>query len=99
MNGDIKNLFDGVSDNTIKNYTYFYNKLLTLLGTKPVIENSNRAKIDTLYSSDIPPNSIKLFIAVVIRIKRNAGVVLTTLSVIETGNYLKKLISMIVTKS
>ena len=91
MNDDIKKSFDGVSDNTINNYTSYYNKLLSLLGTKSVIENSNRVIIDTLNSSDIPPNSIKTFITVVIRIKRNAGVSIDGLISYRNGKSSKEI--------
>ena len=91
MNDDIKKSFDGVSDNTINNYTSYYNKLLSLLGTKSVIENSNRVLIDTLNSSDIPPNSIKTFITVVIRIKRNAGVSIDGLISYRNGKSSKEI--------
>lgn len=74
MLDDLEKSFDGVSENTKKNYTSFYNRLLTILGTKTVIENSNKNILDKLKELDTSPNSIKTFITVIIRIKKNAGV-------------------------
>ncbi len=74
MIDDLEKSFADVSLNTKKNYTSFYNRLLTILGTKTVIENSNKYIIDKLKELDISPNSIKTFISVIIKIKRNAGV-------------------------
>jgi len=74
MLDDLEKSFDGVSENTKKNYTSFYNRLLTILGTKTVIENSNKYILDKLKELDTSPNSIKTFITVIIRIKKNAGV-------------------------
>ena len=45
MNDDIKKSFEGVSTNTINNYTSYYNRLLKMLGTDTVIENSNKVVV------------------------------------------------------
>ena len=69
MNDDIEKSFEGVSPNTFNNYKSYYNRLLKLLGTDTVIQNSNSFIIDTLNDHEILPNSIKTFITIIIRIK------------------------------
>ena len=91
MNDDIVKSFDGVTDNTKNNYTSYYNRLLSMLGTDTVIENSNKVLIDTLNSSGILPNSIKTFITVIIRIKRNAGVSVDDLISYRNGKLSKQI--------
>jgi len=91
MNDDIVKSFDGVTDNTKNNYTSYYNRLLSMLGTDTVIENSNKVLIDTLNSSNISPNSIKTFITVIIRIKRNAGVNIDSLISYRNGKLTKEI--------
>ena len=91
MDDDIVKSFEGVSDNTKNNYTSYYNRLLKKLGTDTVIENSNRVIIDTLNSSEILPNSIKTFITVVIRIKRNANVNVDSLISYRNGKLSKEI--------
>ena len=91
MNDDIVKSFEGVSNNTINNYTCYYNRLLSMLDTDTVIENSNSVIIDTLKSSDIPPHSIKTFITVIIRIKRNAGVSIDDLISYRNGKLSKEI--------
>ena len=91
MNDDIVKSFEGVSPNTLNNYTSYYNRLLSMLGTDTVIENSNKVLIDTLNSSNIPPNSIKLFITIIIRIKRTAGVSVDDLISYRNGKLSKQI--------
>ena len=91
MNDDIVKSFDGVTDNTKNNYTSYYNRLLSMLGTDTVIENSNKVLIDTLNSSGILPNSIKTFITVIIRIKRTAGVSVDDLISYRNGKLSKQI--------
>ena len=91
MNDDIVKSFEGVSPNTLNNYTSYYNRLLSMLGTDTVIENSNKVLIDTLNSSGILPNSIKTFITVIIRIKRNAGVSVDDLISYRNGKLSKQI--------
>jgi len=91
MNDNINKSFEGVSPNTLNNYTSYYNRLLSMLGTDTVIENSNKVLIDTLNSSGILPNSIKTFITVIIRIKRNAGVSVDDLISYRNGKLSKQI--------
>ena len=98
MDDNIVKSFEGVSDNTKNNYTSYYNRLLTMLGRDTVIENSNGVIIGTLNSSKIAPNSIKTFITVVIRIKRNANVNVDSLISYRNGKLSKEINNMIVTK-
>ena len=66
--------FDGLSENSKKNYFVFYKRLLKILGTDSIIENSNKYILDKLKELEISPHSINSFLTVIIRIKRNAGV-------------------------
>ena len=91
MNDNINKSFDGVTDNTKNNYTSYYNRLLILLETDTVIENSNKKIIDLLNSTDISPNSIKTFITVIIRIKRTAGVSVDDLISYRNGKLYKQI--------
>ena len=91
MNDNINKSFEGVSPNTLNNYTSYYNRLLSMLGTDTVIENSNKVLIDTLNSSGILPNSIKTFITVIIRIKRTAGVSVDDLISYRNGKLTKEI--------
>ena len=91
MNDDIEKAFSGVSTNTINNYTSYYKRLLKKLDTDTVIENSNSVIIDVLNSYDILPNSIKTFITVIIRIKRNAGVNIDSLVNYRNGKLSKEI--------
>ena len=91
MNDDIEKAFSGVSTNTINNYTSYYKRLLKKLDTDTVIENSNSVIIDVLNSYDILPNSIKTFLTVIIRIKRNAGVNIDSLVNYRNGKLSKEI--------
>tara|TARA_R110001592_G_scaffold67342_1_gene206493 strand:- start:2704 stop:3558 length:855 start_codon:yes stop_codon:yes gene_type:complete len=92
MNDDIEKSFEGVSPNTFNNYKSYYNRLLKLLGTDTVIQNSNSFIIDTLNDHEILPNSIKTFITIIIRIKRNAGVNIDSLISYRNGKLSKEII-------
>ena len=91
MNDDIVKSFEGVSPNTLNNYTSYYNRLLSMLGTDTVIEHSNKKIIELLNSSNIPPNSIKTFITIIIRIKRNANVSVDDLISYRNGKLSKQI--------
>ena len=91
MNDNINKSFDGVTDNTKNNYTSYYNRLLILLETDTVIENSNKKIIELLNSTDISPNSIKTFITIIIRIKRTAGVSVDDLISYRNGKLSKQI--------
>ena len=92
MNDDIENAFAGITPNTFNNYKSYYNRLLNLLGTHTVIENSNGKIIDILNAHDILPNVIKTFITIIIRIKRNAGVSVVDLIAYRSGKLSKEII-------
>mgnify|MGYP003673994190 CR=1 FL=1 len=91
MNDDIEKAFSGVATTTINNYKSYYYRLLKKLGTDTVLENSNKVLIDTLNSYDILPNSIKTFLTVIIRIKRNAGVNIDSLVSYRNGTLSKEI--------
>ena len=65
--------------------------MLKKLDTDTVIENSNSVIIDVLNSYDILPNSIKTFLTVIIRIKRNAGVNIDSLVNYRNGKLSKEI--------
>tara|TARA_R110002153_G_scaffold9888_1_gene39998 strand:+ start:214 stop:975 length:762 start_codon:yes stop_codon:yes gene_type:complete len=62
-----------------------------MLGTDTVIEHSNKKIIELLNSSNIPPNSIKTFITIIIRIKRNANVSVDDLISYRNGKLSKQI--------
>ena len=91
MNDNINKSFEGVLPNTLNNYTSYYNRLLSMLGTDTVIEHSNKKIIELLNSTDISPNSIKTFITIIIRIKRTAGVSVDDLISYRNGKLSKQI--------